>query len=321
MAVIYDGTMDKDVYKNIFGKTMEALANEDPDVVYLDCDLMNSFGTHGFWRRNKRQAINCGISEANMMGVAAGLSAGGKKPYVHTFGPFATRRSYDQSFLSIAYAGNSVRIIGSDPGVTAAFNGGTHMPFEDMALMRAIPHSTVIDVTDGAMLESVMHKIKDRQGLTYVRTTRKSYPAVYSGDHAFEIGKGEILREGTDATVIACGLMVGEAMKAAAALAEQGIKVRVVDMFTVKPIDAELVVRCAKETGAIVTAENHNVIGGLGDAVGDALALHTCPTLLKKVGVQDEFGSVGPQEYLAQHYGLTAQAVADAVSGLLAVKK
>lgn len=315
--VIYNGTMDKDVYKNIFGKTMEALADEDKDVVYLDCDLMNSFGTHGFWKKNKTQAINCGISEANMMGIAAGLSAGGKKPYVHTFGPFATRRSYDQSFLSIAYAGNSVRIFGSDPGVTAAFNGGTHMPFEDMALMRAIPGATVIEITDGAMLESIMWQIKDRNGLTYIRTTRKNYPTVYSTDHKFTIGKGEILRDGTDVTIIACGLMVGEAMKAAEVLAEKNVSTRVVDMFTVKPLDVELVVKCAKETGAIITAENHNVIGGLGDAVGAALLESCIPVKMMKVGVNDEFGSVGPQEYLQEFYGLTATRLVQTVQTLL----
>lgn len=282
MAIIYDGSMDKDIYKNIFGKTMEALANDDPDVVYLDADLMNSFGTHSFWKRNKTQAINCGISEANMMGVAAGLSAGGKKPYVHTLVTFATRRSYDQSFLSIGYAGNNVRIFGSDPGVTAAFNGGTHMPFEDMALMRAIPHSTVIDITDGAMLEWIMRETKDREGLTYIRTTRKNYLAVYGDGHPFEIGRGEILRDGKDATIIACGLMVGESMKAATQLDKGGISVRIVDMFTVKPVDAELVLHCARDTGAIVTAENHNIIGGLGDAVSGALIKNNRPTLMKK---------------------------------------
>lgn len=317
MAVIYDGSMDRDAYKAIFGETMEQLASEDPDVVYLDADLMNSIGTHGFWKRNKRQAINCGISEANMMGVAAGLSAGGKKPYVHTFGPFATRRCYDQSFLSIAYAGNSVRIFGSDAGVTAAFNGGTHMPFEDIALMRAIPHATVIEISDGAMLRSVMRQVKDREGLTYTRTTRKSYPAVYSADHAFEIGKGEVLRDGGDATIIACGLMVGEAMKAADQLAKAGMNVRVVDMYTIKPIDAELVLKCARETGAVVTAENHNVIGGLGDAVGAVVLESGTACRFRKVGVQDEFGMVGPQDYLQEQYGLTAAALSAAVAELL----
>jgi len=317
VAVIYDGNLDKEMYKSVFSRAIEAIANEDPDVVYLDADLMNSVGTHGFWKRNKRQAINCGVSEANMMGVAAGLSAGGKKPYVHTFGPFATRRCYDQSFISIAYAGNSVRIFGSDPGVTAAFNGGTHMPFEDMALMRAIPDSTVIDVSDGTQLEWVMHKIKDRSGLTYVRTTRKSYPAIYSKDHMFTIGKGEIILEGKDVTVIACGLMVSEAIKAAKQLKEKNISVRVVDMFTVKPIDADLVVKCANETKVVVTSENHNVIGGLGDAVGAVLMESGVPAKLKKVGVKDQFGSVGPQEYLQKHYGLTAEAIAEAVIAIV----
>lgn len=313
MAIIYDGTMDADLYKSVFGKTIEALAADDPNVVYLDADLMNSFGTLSFWKRNKKQAINCGVSEANMMGMAAGLSAAGKIPYVHTFGPFATRRSYDQSFLSIAYAGNSVRIFGSDPGVTAAFNGGTHMPFEDIALMRAIPQSTVMEITDASMLAWVMGEIKNRSGLTYIRTTRKSYPSVYSSDHTFTIGQGQTLLEGKDATIIACGLMVGEAMKAAKALAEKNISVRVVDMFTIKPIDEALVAQCAKDTGLIVTAENHNVIGGLGDAVGASVLASGIPAKVKKVGVQDQFGSVGPQNYLQEYYGLTADRIASAV--------
>lgn len=313
MAIIYDGSMDKEVYKTVFGTAMEELANADKDVVYLDSDLMNSFGTYDFWKRNPVQAINCGISEANMMGIAAGLSAGGKKPYCHTFGPFASRRCYDQVFLSIGYAGNNVRIFGSDPGVTAAFNGGTHMPFEDMALMRAIPDSTVIENSDASMLRFLVRELKDRPGLTYVRTTRKSYPSLYSADHPFQIGKGEQLRDGTDATVIACGLMVGEAMKAADALAADGISIRVVDMYTVKPIDTKLLIRCAKETGAVITAENHNIIGGLGDAVGAALLENNLAVPMEKVGVQDRFGSVGPQDYLQEEYGLTAKAVVEAV--------
>jgi transketolase len=310
--------MDKEVYKNVFGRVIEELCNEDPDVVYLDADLMNSFGTYGFWKRNKRQAINCGVSEANMMGIAAGLSAGGKKPYAHTFGPFASRRSYDQIFLSIGYAGNSVRVFGSDPGVTAAFNGGTHMPFEDMALMRAVPHSTVIEISDGVMLERLMRITKDMEGLIYFRTTRKNYPSLYSKDHPFTIGRGEILREGKDLTIIACGLMVGESLKAADLLEEKGIKARVVDMFTIKPLDVSLVIQCAEETGTILTSENHNIIGGLGDAVGAALLESGVPARMHKHGVMDEFGSVGPQDYLMEHYGLTA---AEIVKAALPLKR
>jgi len=315
--VIYDGGMNEELYKSLFGRVIEAICAEDKDVVYLDCDLMNSFGTHGFWKKNKKQAINCGIQEANMMGVAAGLSAGGKKPYVHTFGPFASRRCYDQAFLSVAYAGNSVRVAGSDPGVTAAYNGGTHMPFEDMALIRAVPGSTVIDITDAAMFESLLRQVKDRQGLTYIRTTRKNYPAVYSADHNFTIGKGEVLRGGKDITIIACGLMVGESMKAAELLQQQGVDARVVDMYTVKPLDAALVEQCARETGAILTAENHNVIGGLGDAVGAALLESGVPCKMHKHGVNDQFGSVGSQGDLQEHYGLTAEKVAEAARALL----
>jgi len=319
MAVIYDGTPEKRVYKNIFGETMEAIAAADESVVYLDADLMNSIGTLGFWKRNPRQAINCGIAEANMMGVAAGLSAGGKKPYVHTFGTFATRRCYDQAFLSVAYAGNSVRIIGSDPGVCAGFNGGTHMPFEDMALMRAIPDSTVLDVSDAAMLENLMWQVKDRTGLTYLRVTRKSYPAVYSDDHDFTIGRGQVVREGKDATVIACGLMVSEAMAAANLLENEGLSLHVVDMFTVKPIDRELVLESARKTGVVVTAENHNTIGGLGDAVADVLLHSGVAVKFRKLGVEDRFGSVGPQPYLQEHYGLTAENIAATVKATVSL--
>lgn len=318
--IIYDGTMDKDQYKSVFGRVMEALAGEDKDVVYLDADLMNSIGTHGFWKKNKTQAINCGIAEANMAGIAAGLSAGGKKPYIHTFGPFASRRCFDQLFLSVAYAGNSVRVFGSDPGVTAAFNGGTHMPFEDMALLRAVPHATVIEISDGVMLEKVMRMTKDRPGLTYTRMTRKNYPAVYSADHPLDIGHGEILRDGKDMTIIACGLMVGEAMKAAAELEKSEIRARVVDMWTIKPLDTELVLRCAKETGAIITSENHNVIGGLGDAVGAAVLESGINVKFRKHGVNDEFGQVGPQDFLQERYGLNAAELVKTAKSLLSRK-
>jgi transketolase len=302
--------MDKEAYKNIFERVIEQLVKEDPDVVYLEADLMDSLvGAPGFWERNKRQAINCGMSEANMMGIAAGLSAGEKKPYVHTFGPFASRRCFDQVFLSIGYAGNSVRIFGSDPGVTAAFNGGTQMTFEDMALMRSIPRSTVIDISDASMLENLMRKTKDMRGLFYFRAVRKSYPRIYSRDHDFTIGKGEIVQDGSDLTIMACGLMVGEALKAAAMLKEQNISARIVDMFTVKPLDAALVAKCAKETGFILTTENHSVIGGLGDAVAAALLESGIPAQMHKHGVKDEFGSAGPQDYLMDRYGLTAEQI------------
>ncbi len=318
--IIYDGTHDKTPYKNLFGEVMTAICAADPDVIYLDADLTNSIGTHKLWKENPKQAFNCGIAEADMMGIAGGLSISGKKPYAHTFAPFASRRCFDQTFLSVGYAGGNVRLIGSDAGVTAAFNGGTHMPFEDLALMRAIPGATVIEICDGVQFAWTLWNTKDRDGVNYIRISRKTYPAIYSADHPFEIGKGNVIREGSDITIFAIGLMVGEAMLAAEALAIEGVSARVVDMFTLKPIDKALVEQCARETGAAVTAENHNIIGGLGDAVGAAL-LESCPVPMEKVGVQDRFGQVGPPEYLQEQYGLTAAEVASAAKRVLARKK
>lgn len=317
--VIYDGSAEKKAHKNVFADAIARLAAEDPSVIYLDADLMNSAGTYSFWQKNPEQALNCGISEANMIGVAAGLSAVGRKPYCHTFGPFASRRCFDQVFLSVGYAKNSVRIFGSDPGVTAAFNGGTHMPFEDMALMRSIPAAAVFDLADGVQFDWLLTAVKDRPGVTYMRSTRKNYKTIYEAGSTFEIGKGNVLTDGKDLTIIACGLMVGEAMEAAQILGQEGISVRVIDMFCVKPLDKELVWKAAAETGAIVTAENHNVIGGLGDAVAAAL-LEKTGVPFAKHGVQDQFGQVGPVDYLQEQYGLTAKALVETCRQVLARK-
>ncbi|MDR2167025.1 MAG: transketolase family protein [Clostridiales bacterium] len=312
MNLIFDGSLDKLAFRAVFGENMEALAAADSNVVYLDADMMSSIDTRNFWKRNPQQAINCGIAEANMMGVAAGLSAGGKKPYVHTFGPFASRRVYDQVVLSIAYAGLSVRIFGTDPGVAAAFNGGTHMPFEDLALYRAIPRATVIEISDSTMLKNIMWQIKEREGLTYVRMTRKNYHGIYGEGNDFKIGKGLVLREGGDAAVIACGMMVSEAMLAAEILAGEGIHIKVIDMFTIKPLDVDLVREAAK-TGLIVTAENHNIVGGLGEAVATALIEANAAPGFRRIGMRESFGEVGPVDYLQEKFGLNAENIAKTI--------
>jgi transketolase len=315
--IIYDGKQDANPVKSVFPRVMESLLKEDNDVVYLDADLTNCIGTRALWKSGNPRVINCGIAEANMAGIAAGLAAAGKKPYIHSFGPFASRRCFDQLFMSAAYAGNRVRVFGSDPGVTAALNGGTHMPFEDMALLRSVPGSTVIDISDSVVLEAVMREVKDRAGLSYVRATRKTYPALYSKDHPLKIGQGEVVRDGKDITIIACGLMVGEAMAAATALEKEGVSARVVDMFTVKPLDTELVQRCARETGAVLTSENHNIIGGLGEAVASCILEAGIPCKFQRHGVKDSFGCVGPQDYLQEHFGLTAKVIAAECKALL----
>ncbi|MCI9099980.1 MAG: transketolase family protein [Lachnospiraceae bacterium] len=316
MKVVYNGEKDR-AFKEVLGETIPRLAEEDKDVIYLDADLMGCIGTAKWAAANPDRAINCGIAEANMMGIAAGMSAVGYKPIVHTFGPFASRRCFDQIFLSGAYAGNSVTVIGTDPGVCAAFNGGTHMPFEDMALYRAIPGAYVFDITDAAMLESVLEQCKDIEGIKYIRVGRKNNMKMYEDGFKAEIGKGIVVKEiGTDAVVFACGIMTAMAMEAAEILKKEGIQITVVDMFTVKPLDEELVEKYAKATGAVVTAENHNKIGGLYSAVTEVLS-KKCPTPVEYVAVEDVFGEVGPQDYLEERFGLTAEHIVKKVKAAI----
>ncbi|MBQ1675048.1 MAG: transketolase family protein [Oscillospiraceae bacterium] len=320
MKIVYTGEMDPRLCKNVLGETIPAMAAEDPDVIYLDADLMSCISTLKWAKTAPDRAIDCGIAEANMIGVACGLASAGFKPIVHTFGPFASRRCYDQLFLSAGYAGNDITVIGTDPGVTATMNGGTHMPFEDVALYRALPGATIVDVTDPAMLVSVLRQCKDRPGVKYIRVGRKQYARVYEDGSELPIGKAVTLREGTDAVIFAAGIMVHEAMQAALALEQEGISAAVVDLFTIKPLDADAVAAWAEKTGAVVTAENHNRIGGLCSAVSEVLAAR-CPTPMECVAVEDCFGEVGPQPYLQERFGLTAGHIRQAVHDVLARKK
>jgi len=320
MKIVYNGENDG-AFKDTLGATIAGLLEADKDVVYLDADLMSCIGTAKCAKSHPDRAINCGIAEANMAGIAAGLSAAGLKPIMHTFGPFASRRCYDQIFLSGGYAGNSVTVIGTDPGVCAAFNGGTHMPFEDMALYRAIPGAYVFDVTDTTVLADILTQCKDIPGIKYIRVGRKSYKKMYEKGSTFTVGKGiTVKEEGKDCAIIACGLMVAKAVEAAEILAKDGIRVTVIDMFTVKPLDEELVLKAASETGALVTAENHNKIGGLYSAVSELLA-GKAPTPIEYVAIEDEFGEVGPQDYLEQRFDLTAEHIVRKVKAAIARKK
>ena len=300
MKIVYTGEKDIRLYKDVLGQTIARLLEEDEKVLYLDADLMGCIGTAKLPAKTNR-AVDCGIAEANMVGIACGAASVGFKPIVHSFGPFACR-CYDQVFLSGGYAGNAITVIGSDPGITAAFNGGTHMPFEDMALYRAIPGATVVDVTDVPMLVAFLEMAKDLPGVKYLRVGRKTSQQVYADGTSFQVGKGCVLREGRDAVIVACGIMVHEALQAAQKLAAEGIEAAVIDPFTVKPLDGALIRAYAAKTGAVVTAENHNRIGGLYSAVKECLdgeAKVGC------VAVEDVFGEVGPQDYLRTRFDLT----------------
>lgn len=316
MKIVYNGEMDEVTFKDLLGQLIPEMCEKDNAVIYLDADLMNCIGTAKWAGQHPERAINCGIAEANMIGVACGLASSGFKPIAHTFGPFASRRCFDQAFLSGGYAGNDITVIGTDPGVTATFNGGTHMPFEDMAIYRALPGATVIDITDSVMLRSVLPQCVNRKGVKYIRVGRKNNAKVYGTGSEFEIGKSVTLRKGRDAVIFACGIMVHEAMQAAKLLETKGIEAAVVDMFTVKPLDAEAVLRYAAETGAVITAENHNRVGGLTAAVSEILAGKSAAKF-GYVAVEDTFGEVGPQDYLQERFGLTAKHIAEVTESIV----
>jgi len=306
---------DSRMMRAAYCDTLMQLAEQDSRVVALDADLMSSMGMKPFLEKYPQRTFNCGVQEADMVGIAAGLSATGKVPFAHTFGPFASRRCFDQIFISAAYAQLNVRIIGSDPGITAAYNGGTHMPFEDMALLRTIPNATILEPADGVMLENLLRQVKDLYGVFYIRLLRKEPVIIYEPRSTFEIGKGVVLREGTDVTLMSSGYLLPDTLEAAELLAKQGVSARVVDMFTWKPIDTELIVKCANETGAIVTAENHSIIGGLGSAVAEVL-VENAPVPMERIG-SNRFGEVGPVDYLKKAFHMTVEdIVAKAVKAL-----
>jgi transketolase len=294
-------------------------AEKDDRLVIVEADLMKAAGTTRFGVAYPEKTINVGIQEANMIGVAAGMSAMGKVPFTHTFTPFSTRRVCDQVTLSVAYAGLNVKIMGSDPGVTAELNGGTHMSMEDIAIMRNIPGMVIYEPVDSAQLKKVFPQILKHYGPVYIRLLRRNAVGIYDDNCEFELGKGYLLKEGKDVTILASGIMVAEALKAEAALADMGIQAEVINIHTIKPLDEELVLRSAKKTGAVVTAENHSVINGLGGAVAEFLS-ETHPVPVVRVGVKDHFGEVGLTEFLKEKYGLTSNSIIDAVKKAIEMK-
>ena len=302
-----------------FCETLLAMAAEDERVVVLDADLMNAAGTIPFRNTYPERTFDCGVQEANMIGVAAGLSSRGFIPFAHTFGPFAARRACDQIFMSGAYAKQNVKVVGSDPGITAALNGGTHMPFEDLGIMSTIPEMTVVEPCDTVAVGKVTRLARDTYGTWYIRLVRKDAAPVYDPETEFTVGKANLLREGTDVTIIAMGYMVAEALKAAGMLEAEGISARVLDMWCLKPLDEDAVLAAARETGAIVTAENHNIVNGLGSAVASLLA-RKCPAPVEMVGIHDEFGEVGKVPYLAERFKLTAEEIVANAKAVLARK-
>ena len=295
------------------------VAETDNRIVVLEADLMSCHATKGFKTAYPDRFINVGIAEQNLIGVSAGLATMGKIPFAYSFGPFATRRCYDQIFISVAYAKQPVKIVGTDPGVTAEANGGTHMPFEDMSLMRAIPKMVCFEPADATMIERALPAIIEHNGPVYIRMPRKKQEKVYDEIKDFTLGKAIKVRDGKDLTIIASGIMVARAIEAADMLKEEGINATVLDMHTWKPIDEDAIIDAVKTTGAIVTCENHSTNGGLGSAVAEVV-VEKCPAPVEMVGVRNSFGEVGKLPYLSERFGLTTKDIVGAVRRALSRK-
>lgn len=289
------------IYAECLAKLMEA----DRHVVLLDADLAKASGTIKLRERFPEQIFDCGVAEQNMASIAAGLSSYGFKPWIESFTPFASRRICDQIAISIAYAKQNVKIVGTDPGISAELNGGTHMSMEDIGVLRSIPGMVIFEPVDGVQLKAAMPVLNDYYGAVYVRLFRKELPTVFPENYKFDLFKADVLREGTDLSIFVSGMLTKDVLDAADALKAEGVSCDVLNVHTIKPIDREAVLASAKKTGAVLTVENHNVIGGLHSAVLETLAGEKIPVCA--VGIQDRFGEVGKLPYLREVTGLTIE--------------
>ena len=305
-----------------YGKALEELAAQEPNLVVLDADLSGSTMTKGFGAEHPDRFFNMGIAEANMVGVAAGLATCGKKPFVNSFAMFAAGRAWEQVRNSVAYPGLNVKVVGSHGGLSVGEDGATHQCIEDLAIMRAIPNMTVLCPCDGNEMKQAVKALLAYDGPAYLRLGRLAVETVTDQveGYEFQIGKGVLLRDGQDVTVVAVGMMVQMALTAADILAEEGISVRVIDMHTIKPLDTEILLAAARDTGCIVTSEEANIVGGLGSAVSEYLT-SVCPVPVIRHGVEDEFGRSGAAQKVLEAYHLTPAGIADKVRQALTLKQ
>lgn len=308
--------MEKVATRQSYGEALASLAEQYPNLVVLDADLAAATKTGLFKKVCPQRHIDCGIAESNMIGVAAGLAAAGMIPFASSFAMFAAGRAFEQIRNSIGYPHLNVKIGATHAGISVGEDGATHQCNEDIALMRSIPGMTVISPADDVEAKAAVKAALDYEGPVYLRFGRLAAPVFNdAASYEFTLGKGIELKEGTDVTIVATGLMVWEAMEAARILESEGIHARVLNIHTIKPLDTELICKAARETGRLVTVEEHSVIGGLGSAVCEAVA-GCCPTMVKRIGVQDEFGQSGPAAELLKYYGLCADNIVKTVHDL-----
>lgn len=306
--------------RDVYGEALVKYGKDNPDVVVLDADVSGSTKSAIFGKACPERFFNVGIAEANMTAMAAGMASVGKIPFINTFAVFLTTIGLLSARALGSYSKLPIKMVGAYGGMSDAFDGPSHHALEDIAVMRALPNFKVFVPCDATETEWVVKNAIEDASPMYLRLSRDVFPDVYSEGEVFEEGKGKIVREGKDATVIACGLMVGHALKAAEELAKDGIEIRVVDMFCIKPLDKELVVRCAKETGAIISAEEHSIIGGLGGAVSEALCAAGAQVPMGFVGTNDIHGECGPYAKLQEKYGFDPAAIVRKVKETVAAK-
>ncbi|WP_227762343.1 transketolase family protein [Zhaonella formicivorans] len=308
--------MSKIATRDAYGKALVRLGEENKDIVVLDADLAKSTKTIDFAKAFPERFFDLGIAEQNLIGTAAGLSLSGKIPFASSFAMFATGRAFEQVRNSVAYPKLNVKIAATHAGITVGEDGASHQTVEDIAIMRALPNMTVIVPADGIETEQAVRAAAGYKGPVYIRLGRSAVPVIYDDDYKFEIGKASVLREGKDVTVFATGIMVSAALDAADSLAGEGVEVEVINVSTIKPLDAETVVRSLQKTKAGVTAEEHSIIGGLGAAVAE-LSCENCPVPLVRVGIKDVFGESGTPNELLVKYGLTSEDIVQAVRNVL----
>lgn len=305
--------------REAYGKALLELGRKNERVVALDADLSGSTKTKVFGKEFPERFFNMGIAEQDMVGTAAGLALGGKIPFASTFAVFATGRAWEQVRQSVCYPNLNVKVVASHAGITVGEDGGSHQSVEDIALMRVLPNMTVIVPADAVETTKAVMAMDSFVGPTYIRVGRDKVNTLFDESYEFRIGKAHVFSEGTDATVIACGIMVDMAIKAAAELASEGLSVGVINMSTIKPLDTEAIIKAAKASGAIVTAEEHSIIGGLGGAVAETVS-EEFPVPVKRLGMNDTFGSSGKPAELLEHYGLTVGGIKTAVREAVARK-
>lgn len=306
--------------RDAYGNALVRLGEQNPDIVVLDADLAKSTKTIKFKNRFPERFFDMGIAEADMMGTAAGLAAAGKTAFASTFAIFATGRAWEQIRNSICYTNLSVKIAASHAGIAVGPDGSSHQAIEDIAIMRVIPNMKIVVPADGVETEKAVAALVDTPGPAYLRLGRSGVPIIYDDDYEFRLGRASILRQGHDITIIAAGTMVQPSLEAARNLSEEGIEARVVNMSTIKPIDRDAIASAARETGGIVTAEEHSVLGGLGGAVAEVIC-ETVPVRVARVGVRDVFGQSGEADELMAFYGLTSEKIVEAAHDILSKRK